>query len=123
MRYLKAKYMAYGNLSCLEVITHLKSNYYKIILAALKEKAARITFMYDLNQPFETSIDQIEMAVNFADARGVSYTPKQVDTTAYNLLFSTGYCTNSCQLWNVNLSSNKNWVTFKPFLANEHQTW
>ena len=59
MRILKAKYISYGNLSCLEVITHLDSNYYKITPAYLKESSACMTSAYNVNQPFETIINQI----------------------------------------------------------------
>ena len=39
---LKEKYTAYRKLSCFEVITHLKNNYYKINPASLKENAAHM---------------------------------------------------------------------------------
>ena len=57
MRALKAKYASYGNLSCLDVTTHLKSNYYKITPATLKNNTSRMTSAYDSNQPFDTIIE------------------------------------------------------------------
>ena len=50
MRSLKAKYVAYSNLICLEGITHLKGKYYKITPAALKDTAARMTSMYNIKK-------------------------------------------------------------------------
>ena len=73
---LKAKYAAYGKLSCLKVITHLNSNCYEITPAYLKENTACMKSAYDVNQPFETVIDHIEMAVDFANNRRVPFTPK-----------------------------------------------
>ena len=52
------------------------------------------------------------MAINFADDRRVAYTFEQVATTAYDLIFSTGYFTNSYQLWNKKLSTNKMWADY-----------
>ena len=105
------------------MITHLQSNYYKITPASIKEKSARMTYVYDVNQPFKTAIDQIETAVNFSNSGRVPLTPEQVATTAYDLILPTGYFTNSCQLWNLNPSAEKTWGNFKPFFANKHQTW
>ena len=50
------------------------------------------------------------MAINFTDDGRVNYTFKQVATTAYDLIFSTGYFTNSYQLWNEKLSTDKMWA-------------
>ena len=75
-RALKAKYLAYWNLSFLEVITNLKSNYHKITPVVIKENATCMTFAYNVNQSFEMVIGQIEMAVNFSDAGRVPYTPE-----------------------------------------------
>ena len=63
-RALKAKYVAYGNLSLLEVITHLKSNYYNITPAYLKENFAQMTSTYGVNQLSKMVIDQIERPSN-----------------------------------------------------------
>ena len=52
MQDLNAKHVAYGNLICIEVITHLKSKYYKIKPAALKENASCMNSMYDVNEQF-----------------------------------------------------------------------
>ena len=102
------------------MIIHLKSNYYKITPAALKENTARMTSAYDVNLPFETIIDQIETAVDFADTRNVPFTPEQVEATAYDLILSTGYFTDSCRCWNLKSAGEKTWVNFKPFFAEEH---
>ena len=93
---LKTKYVAYVNLSCLEMITYLKSNYYKISPSALKENSDCMTSAYEVNQPFETVIDQIKTDVNFADFVIVPFIPNQYITTAYDLILLTGYFTNSC---------------------------
>ena len=105
------------------MITHLKSNYYKINLAAQKENTALMTSAYDINQIFKIVINQIKMAVNFTNAGRVSFTPNQVATTAYNMIFSDGHFTDSCQCWKSKPSSNKTWENFKSFFSDDHQIW
>ena len=115
--------MTYRNLICLELITHLKSKYNKITLSALRENNTRMTYAYNVNQTFEMVINQIKTSVNFANTERVPYTPKQVATTTYVLIFSIGYFTDSCQRWNAKSSAHKMWANFKPFFAHKQQTW
>ena len=63
------------------------------------------------------------MTVDFTDARRVPFAPGQVATTAYDLVFSTGYFTDSCRRWKSKLSAGNTWENFKPFFTDEHQTW
>ena len=51
---------------------------------------------HNINEPFNTIIDHIEMAIEFDNSRKVPYMPKQLVTTAYDLIFVTGYFTNTC---------------------------
>ena len=47
------------------------------------------------NDPFGSIIKHIETAVEFDDAGKVPYTPEQVQTTTYDLIFAMGYFTNA----------------------------
>ena len=100
VRSLKEKYIGYRNLTCPKVIDHVKANYYKIALADLKLNTVCMNAPHIINEPFESIIDNIDTAVDFADARKVSYTPEQVVTTAYDQIFATGYFTDACRRWN-----------------------
>ena len=62
----------------------------------MKKNVAHMTSAYDTNQLFETVVNQIKTAIDFADAGRVSFIPKQVTTTAYDLIFFTGYFADSC---------------------------
>ena len=68
---------------------------------------------HNINEPSESIIDKIETAVDFSDALKVPYTPDQFVTTAYNLIFDTGYFTNACIQWNHNLAASKTWSELK----------
>ena len=73
---LKEKYVRYGNLTCLEVIDPLKANYYTITPSYLKLNTARMNVQHNINNPFESIIDKIDTAVEFADTINVLYIPE-----------------------------------------------
>ena len=62
-------------------------------------------------------INQTKTSVEFYDNRRVPFTTEQVATTAYNMIFLTGYLTNSCRHWNSKMSTNKTWKNFKQFFC------
>ena len=99
------------------MIYHLKVNYYKIIPADLKLNTPRLDVPNNKNEPFKTIIDQIETAVDFADAGKVPYIPEQVVTTACDLIFVTGYFTNTCRQWNQNPVVEKTCAEFNSYFA------
>ena len=76
---LKAKHVAYINLICLKVITHLINNNNRITFPALKDNSVKMIAAYDANQPLKTNINQIETAFILTNTVKVTYTPKQVD--------------------------------------------
>ena len=65
VRYLKKNYIVYGNHMCLEVINHIKANYYKITSEDLKLNMERMKALHNIN---ETIIYQINTAIDFAAA-------------------------------------------------------
>ena len=52
VRSLKENYAEYRNLTFLEVIDHLKANYYKITPVDLKLNTARMNAPHNINEPF-----------------------------------------------------------------------
>ena len=44
-------------------------------------------------------------------------------TTAYDLIFVTGYFTDTCLRWNKKLTVEKNRAEFKIYFAKEHRAW
>ena len=66
---------------------------------ALQDNDKRLRAPYDSNQPFETLIDQIENAVDYASAGDMPYTPSQVIGISFQLVFQTGLFNDDCKLW------------------------
>ena len=81
IRELREKYVGYGNLTCLKVINNLKANYYRITPADLKLNTVRMNAPNNINEPFKSIIEKIEMDQDFSDAGKALYRPEQVVTT------------------------------------------
>ena len=65
------------------MLTHLYTTYTSIIPTELIENNARQKTAYDVNQPIERIFEQIDDAVEYADAGHNPYTPLQVVTNAF----------------------------------------
>ena len=102
------------------MINHLKANYYKIARDDLKLDTARMNAPHNINDSFESIIEQIETAIDFANAVKVPYTLENVMTTDYDLIFVTGYFTNTCRQWNQKPEADKTCADFKSYFSEEH---
>ena len=76
---------------------------------------------YDVNQPMEVLIEQIEDAVNMAATDDNSYSAEQVVTVAYNLVLKTGMFVDDCKLWRRRGAGDKTWQKFKTYFTMAHQ--
>ena len=94
-----------------------------ISASALQDIDKRLRAPYNSNQPFETLIDQVENAVDYASAGDTPYTLAQVVGIAFQLVFQTGIFNNNCKLWRRQPEDVKTWTRFKEFFATAHQEW
>ena len=97
LRAVRDPYVGYANRSLRELIAHLIAMYGNITPPELKENDQRFNTPWDPNTPFESLIDQIETAVEYADAGNQAYTPVQVVNTAFTLIFNTGLYFDECK--------------------------
>jgi hypothetical protein len=121
VRSLRDKYIGYANVTTLQMITHLYTSYAKISESDLEENDARMKADYDVNQPIEVLIDQIDDAVDMAAAGKTPYTPEQVVTIAYTLIFKTGLFADDCKIWRRRTTVEKTWTEFKRVFTLAHQ--
>ena len=82
IRSLCDKYIGYTNIITLQMLTHLYAAYTKITEGDLEENDKRMRADYDVNQPMEFIIEQIDDAVDMAAASDNPYSTEQVVTTA-----------------------------------------
>ncbi len=65
--------------------------------------------------------DQIEDAVELADAANAAYTTPQIIAIAYNCLFQTGLYADACRTWRRLPDADKTWPRLKADFALAHQ--
>jgi hypothetical protein len=71
--------------------------------------------------PIETLFDQIEYGIDFAAAGLTPYTPQQVVTNAYQLVYATGMFLDDCKVWKRRDAAYKTWEQFKTDFAIAHR--
>jgi rubrerythrin len=66
---------------------------------------------------------QIEDAIEFADAGQTPYTPEQVLSIAYQLVYRTGIFADDCKIWKRQAAPYKTWPQFKIDFALAYQEY
>ena len=102
---------------------HIYAAYAKISASALQDNDKRLRSPYNSNQSFETLINQVENAVDYASAGDTPYTPAQVVRIAFQLVFQTRIFNDNWKLWRRQLADVKTWTRFKECFATSHQEW
>ena len=99
IRSLRHKYIGYEKTTTRALLYYIYSTYANISASALQDNEKRLCAPYNRNQPFETLIDQVENAVDYASAGDTPYTLAQVVGIAFQLVFQTGLLNDNCKLW------------------------
>ena len=76
-----------------------------------------------MNQPIERLFEKIEDAVEYGYAGHNPFTPLQVVTNAFQLVFQTVIFVQDCKYWKRTTPDDKTWANFKTFFATAHQEW
>lgn len=120
---LKQPYIGYGNVTVLQLLTHLFSTYAQISPGDLALNETRMKADYDPNLPIEKLFVQIEDAVAYADHGNDPIPAVTVTNRAYTLIFATGIFADDCKEWKRLTPVEKTWMHFKVFFARAHQEW
>ena len=123
IRALRQKYIGYSTLTTLDFLSHLYKTYANISPSDLQDNDARLRAPYDANHPIETLVDQVDNAVEYAAAGDTPYTPQQVVSIAFQLVYQTGLFLDDCKIWKRKDAADKTWSNFKSFFATAHQDW
>jgi hypothetical protein len=107
----------------LEKFAHLYEAYANITPADVQTNDAHMKADYDVNLPIESFFRQIEMAIDYASAGNTPYTPAQVLTIAYQIIFQTGIFADDCRNWKRQPVAYKTWPQFKIDFTRAHQEY
>ena len=100
-------------MSYFQIISHLYVNYGTITAVDLIENERRMDIPFDQSGAIERYFDQIEDAVEFAEAGASPFTMVQITTKAFIQMFSTGLFKDKCKTWNRLPPVSRDWATFK----------
>ena len=89
LRAIQARYVGYTNITTCHMLAYLYTAYTNITSAEIIENAAHLKTAYDVNQPIKRLFEKIEDTVEYADAGHNPYTPLQVVTNAFQIVFQT----------------------------------
>jgi hypothetical protein len=120
-RTLRNRITGFANTTTRQLLEHLYRTYGNITPADLIENDTRMKTSYDPSQPIEVLYDQIEDAVELADAANAGYTTAQIIAIAYNCLFQTGLYAEACRDWRRRADADKTWPQLKTDFALAHQ--
>jgi hypothetical protein len=121
LRALSHRITGFANVTTRNMLVHLYANYGRLTPADVQANDAAMKAPYDPNQPIETLFDQIENAIDIADAAAAPYSPEQVVNIAYTLVFGTGMFPEACRDWRRLPIADKTWDRFKTDFATAHQ--
>ena len=117
LRAIRDCYVGYANITTRPMFTHLYTTYANITPADIIKNDARLKTAYNVNQPIKRLFEQIEDAIEYVDAGHNPYTPLQVFTNAFQLVFQTGMFVQDCKYWNRTTPDDKTWKKLQYLLC------
>jgi hypothetical protein len=91
------RHIGFANKSLRELFTYLFQAYGQLTPQTLVDNQASMQKPWDPNTPFETLIEQIEDAMEVADAATQAYADAQIPTLAYTLVYNMGLYFDECK--------------------------
>ena len=115
LRSQRHRHVGFANKSLREIIAFLFQAYGQLTPQKLIDNQNAMNTPWDPNSPFETLIEQIEDAMEIADAANQAFSDAQILTLAYTLVYNTGLYFDECKEWKVKPAPDKTWENFKTF--------
>ena len=103
------------------MLQHLYDSYGDLTPKELEDNDEHMRVTYDATEPIEILYNQIEQAVDIAEAGQHPYTNAQILTRAYTLIFQTGLMDDACSNWDDKPATQKTWAEFKVHFAKAHK--
>ena len=117
-RGLRGRHTGFFGITYLQMIAHLYNSYGIITALDIVENEKRMDKPYDPSEAIEIYFDQVEDAVEFAEAGHSPFTTTQIVTKAFIQMFATGLYKDECRDWNKLQVPARTWPVFKAiFLA------
>jgi hypothetical protein len=124
LQYIKAlehPEIGYTNLTCLQILTHLYTEYGNISLHDMDDNQQRMNADWNPPTPIEDLFSQLDHGVLFALAAGEPIVDRQVARMGYNIVTRTGQFTEACREWRLRLPADQTYALFKTFFLRMNQ--
>lgn len=121
LRAQRAAHIGFNNTTLQDLLQNLFTAYGGVKPKDLANNNTKMNAPWDAALPFETVIEQIEDAIEYADAGNQPYTAVQILNTAYNLVFNTGLFFDDIKAWNRRPDAEKTWDNFKTHFLEAYQ--
>jgi hypothetical protein len=121
LRALSHRHTGYAYITTLQLLQHLLRVHGRITAHDLEENFIRFKKPWDPNSPYDTLIEQIDDAVDFANAGGSPISAQQQINTAYTLVFNTGVFSDACREWRKRPPAEHTWQNFQTHFAFAHE--
>ena len=115
LRSQRHRHVGFANRSVRELLAYLFQAYGQLNAQKLIDNQTTMNKAWDPSTPFETLIEQIEDAMEVADAANQAFTDAQILTLAYTLVYNTGLYFDECKEWKAKPIADKTWDNFKIF--------
>ena len=102
------------------MLEHLYLTYAKIVDRYIEENDKRMHANYNVNQPIEVLVEQIDEKVDIAATANNPYSVEQVVTAAYNLVFKTSMFVNDSKIWRCRNPANNTRPHLKVYFTVAH---
>ena len=97
LKTLQNRHMGFANVTTKQMLWHLYDNYGVITPTEHAENDMRMKKIFDSTMLIENLYEQIENAVEFAEAGNAPYMNAQIIATAYSLIFQQGVYSTACR--------------------------
>ena len=97
IRALRNRFTGFTGVNTRQILEHLYATYGDISAKDLADNHTKMNTPYDPNLPIENLIDQIDEAMELADAAKAPYTAPQIVAIVYHLIKQTDIFTLDCE--------------------------
>ena len=105
----------FSNVSCLQLLSYLKSEYGKISIADMAENAVRMSAPWQPPVPIQSLFKQLEDGTFFAAAGLEPISDHQVARLGYSIVLATGLFPEGCREWRLKPAPSRTYDAFRTF--------
>jgi hypothetical protein len=113
--------VGFANISARDMLDRLFGTYGNITAVDLEINFEHMCRAWDIQQPVESLLKQIQDCADYYEAGGVHIGHPQQVNVGYTKIFATGHFMSACRRWNEKPLADKPWAQFKAHFSAAHR--